>query len=157
LTSRAIHLPSSALRASWRDGNGVLIDARNRLAACKLAGVKPHFQPLAQDTDARDLILSENVKRRHLSKAQQAMATAMVYPEPEKGGRGKQKTVEDSSTLFSAKRLQQARSILHHSRSQADSVLKGITPLDAALTQMRQEQQAENSEEAQLAHLQKAA
>jgi hypothetical protein len=43
------------------------------------------------------------------SKGQQAMAVAFAYPEPEKGGRGKKKTVEISSTLFSAKRLQQAR------------------------------------------------
>jgi hypothetical protein len=28
-----------------------------------------------------------NLKRRHMSAGQQAMAHAMIYPEPEKGGR----------------------------------------------------------------------
>jgi hypothetical protein len=40
------------------------------------------------------------------------MALAMVYPEPEKGGRGKQKTVDETSTLFSAKRLQLAQDVM---------------------------------------------
>jgi hypothetical protein len=44
-----------------------------------------------------------------LRKGQRAAAMAFAFPDPEKGGRGKRKTVEDSSTLFSAKRFQQAR------------------------------------------------
>jgi hypothetical protein len=32
-------------------------------------------------------ILSMNLKRRHMSAGQQAMAHALIYPEPEKGGR----------------------------------------------------------------------
>jgi hypothetical protein len=39
--------------------------------------------------DPRAFILSMNLKRRHISAGQQAMAHAMIYPEPEKGGRGK--------------------------------------------------------------------
>jgi hypothetical protein len=50
--------------------------------------------------------------RRHMTAAQRAMAVAMIYPDPEKGGRGKKKTVEATSTLFSAKRLQMARAVL---------------------------------------------
>jgi hypothetical protein len=40
------------------------------------------------------------------------MAVAMVYPAPEKGGRGKKKTVDETSTLFGSKRLQLARTVL---------------------------------------------
>jgi hypothetical protein len=37
----------------------------------------------------------------------------MIYPEPEKGGRGRVKErVEETSAVFSAKRLQQARKVL---------------------------------------------
>jgi hypothetical protein len=86
--------------------------------------------------------------RRDLTKGQQAMA--MMYPEPEKGGRGKKKTVDETSALFSAKRLQLARAVLNHSRSLADSVLKGITPLDAALATMKQQEQYQQSDEAKL-------
>ena len=45
-------------------------------------------------------IISSNVKHRHLNKGQQAMAVALAYPEPEKGGRGKKKTVENLFHLF---------------------------------------------------------
>ena len=53
------------------------------------------------------------------------MALAMIYPEAYKKGL--------QSKSFSTARLSQARSVLHHSRSLAESVLKGITPLDQAL------------------------
>jgi hypothetical protein len=62
------------------------------------------------------------------------MAVALVYPEPEKGGRGKRSEAINGpvSGQFSKQRLNEARTVLHHSRSPAESVLKGITPLDAA-------------------------
>jgi hypothetical protein len=41
----------------------------------------------------------------------------MIYPEPEKGGRGhKNERVEEASTLFSAKRLQEATRGVCHGR-----------------------------------------
>ena len=36
---------------------------------------------------------------RHMSKGQQAMAVAMIYPEPEKGGRGKVSTTRRTRLL----------------------------------------------------------
>ena len=59
-----------------RDKNGVLLAGRNRLAACKLAGVEPTFT--TTELDPLAFILSENVTRRHLSKGQCAMAYAMA-------------------------------------------------------------------------------
>jgi hypothetical protein len=82
--------------------------------------------------------------RRVLTKGQQAMAMAMRYPEPNR--RGKKRSVVSQD--FSETRLSQARSVLHHSRSLAESVLKGITPLDAALTTMKQQEQYQQSDEA---------
>jgi hypothetical protein len=35
--------------------------------------------------------LSANINHRHMTAAQRAMAVAMIYPEPGKGGRGKRK------------------------------------------------------------------
>lgn len=66
----------------------MLIDKRNRLAACKIAEVVPHYRVL--ETNPTAYVLSTNVRRRHLTKGQQAMVTALAYPEPtNKGGRGK--------------------------------------------------------------------
>jgi hypothetical protein len=136
--------------------NGLLIDGRNRLAACKLAGVKPIFAELPKDQDPLDYIDAMD-ERRNVSKGQRAMVKAMRYPEVKHGG----KRVKGSSLVskddFHGSRVSQARSVLHHSRALAESVVKGITPLDAALAKVREEQQLENSDEAQLARLQQSA
>jgi hypothetical protein len=59
------------------DGEGRILDGRNRLAACERAGIKPTFTTYnGDDTDL--FILSANVNRRHMSTGARAMATAMV-------------------------------------------------------------------------------
>ena len=47
----------------------VLLDGRNRLAACELAGVKPTFQEYA-GSDPQSFIVSANLRRRHLTREQ---------------------------------------------------------------------------------------
>jgi ParB-like nuclease domain len=62
------------------DAQGVLLDGRNRLAACKIAGVEPMIRTWEGD-NPETYILSVNVHRRHIPKSVQAMAVALVYPE----------------------------------------------------------------------------
>ena len=69
------------------------------------------------------------------------MAVAMIYPVPEKGGRGKKKTVDETSTLFGSKRLQLARTVLAHSPDLAQAVLAGFKSLDGAYTEARKAKQ----------------
>jgi hypothetical protein len=57
--------------------DGVLLDGRNRLAACKRAKVKPAFVEYDGD-DPEGYVLSVNVHRRHLTAGQRAMAVAQV-------------------------------------------------------------------------------
>jgi uncharacterized RmlC-like cupin family protein len=74
-----------------------------------------------------------------LTKGQQAMALAMLYPEPEKGGKGKNVAARKAqqSCGFSGERLRQARSILAFSRLMAEAVLKGVDSLNEALGKMK--------------------
>lgn len=64
------------------DGEGRLIDGRNRLAACGLAGVEPHFETVlfpgedAHDDDIRGFIAAANAHRRNITTGQKAMACA---------------------------------------------------------------------------------
>ena len=58
-----------------KDSDGMLIDGRNRLEACKRADILPTFEIL-NGTDPVAYILAQNVKRRQLNKGQQAMAVA---------------------------------------------------------------------------------
>ena len=59
-----------------------------------------------------------------VTKGERAMKTAMQYPEPEKGGRGK-KALETSG--FSRQRLRQASAVLTFSRPVAKAVRDGFT------------------------------
>jgi hypothetical protein len=61
---------------------------------------------------------------RNLTKGQQAMAMAMLFPDGRERGRGKKALVSNG---FDPSRVRQARMVLHHSRSLAEAVLKGIT------------------------------
>jgi len=111
------------------DQKGLLIDGRNRARACEIAGFEPTVRMFEGD-DPRAFILSMNLKRRHMSAGQQAMAHAMIYPEPEKGGRGKKSKNSTETLGFSAMRLSQARTVLSHSRDVAMEILAGTKFLD---------------------------
>lgn len=133
------------------DDEEQVIDGRNRLAACKLAGVKPTFEKL-NGKDPLAYIVSANLNRRNITKGQQAMSYAMIYPEPRsKGGRGK--TSVENTEVFSRDRLKQARAVLRHSKTLADGVLKNTITLDKALETVNHEKDRLHSAEAQMKRL----
>jgi hypothetical protein len=69
------------------------------------------------------------------------MATAMIYPEPEKAHRGKKSDQAEkvfATKTFSAARLSMARAVLAHSPPIASAVLAGSKSLDEACYQWRQ-------------------
>lgn len=59
------------------DQNGTLLDGRNRLAACDMAGVIPIFD-MIETEEPEELILSANVNRRHMTTTQRMAARAKV-------------------------------------------------------------------------------
>jgi hypothetical protein len=68
----------------------VLIDGRNRLRACEIAGVEPRFQTIEfNDDEAVKAFIADKSEHRNISKGQKAMQIALLWPQPEKGGRGK--------------------------------------------------------------------
>jgi N6-adenosine-specific RNA methylase IME4 len=63
----------------------VILDGRNRLRACQLAGVEPTFVnwwdlDVPEDTTILDWIVSENQKRRHDDVSQRSMSAAALMP-----------------------------------------------------------------------------
>jgi len=129
----------------------VLIDGRNRLHACEIAGVDPRFSKL-NGHDAAAFIVSANLARRNLTKGQQAIALALIYPEPGKGGRGNKQNLAENARVSST-RLTQSRSILRHSRALAEDVLAKRISFDDALDTVEEERRFSQSADAKMAEL----
>lgn len=135
------------------DEAGRLVDGRNRQRACEIAGVEPQYEQL-NGRDAAAFIVSANLERRNLSKGQQAMAMAMIYPEAAKGGRGK--TVQKPES-FGRQRLSDARAVLRHSRALAEDVLADRKKLDDVLKIVEEHRRESASTDARMAELRRYA
>ena len=109
---------------------------RVRLAECGT-----YVRGASNGHDAAAFIVSANLERRNLTKGQQAMALAMIYPEKERGGRGRQR--KGGRKLPGLVRhqsdIKQARTVLHHSSALAEDVMARRTSLDKALETVEQE------------------
>jgi hypothetical protein len=58
--------------------DGMVLDGRNRLRACELAGVEPRTVEWAGRGDPAGWVLSKNLRRRHLDTSQRAMVAAKL-------------------------------------------------------------------------------
>ena len=123
------------------DEEGALIDGRNRLAACRIAGVDPTYTSL-NGTDPVAYILSANVARRNLTKGQRAMAIAQM-------GALSQSSLREIETEhgISNSRLAYASTVLRHARELADQVMAGTTSLDEAYAKARQRKEDKKTRE----------
>lgn len=118
------------------DADGRLIDGRNRLAACGLAGVKPAF--VVHDGNAAALIVSANVRRRQMVPGQQAMAEAIGLVERglRHDGRWKRGALEDMHSGVHRNTMSMAGTVLDYDAANdtdyADQVLIGSLTLTEA-------------------------
>lgn len=134
------------------DGALWLVDGRNRREACRIAGVEPETRTLNGE-DQTAFIVAANVNRRHMTRGQRAMAVAMIYPEPAKGGRGK---VNPSIIEgFSHGALSEARTALRYAPDLAELVRVGDLRLNEAYGQAKVRQLASQSVTDRIADLEK--
>jgi ParB-like chromosome segregation protein Spo0J len=63
------------------DDNDLILDGRNREAACVIAGVEPVYEPFVGNDEAKlAFIVSANIHRRHLTTSQRANVAAKLLP-----------------------------------------------------------------------------
>ena len=74
------------LEPCWLNRDGVLLDGRNRIRACQIAGVKPRFREY-DGTDEVGFIVSLNLRRRHLNEDERAFLAVGLIPLYEEQGR----------------------------------------------------------------------
>ncbi|MER6303068.1 ParB/RepB/Spo0J family partition protein [Kitasatospora sp. NPDC001539] len=129
------------------DPDGVLLDGRNRLAACELAGIEPRFTAYT-GTDQNEYILSSNLRRRHLSEGQRAMVHAMFLSVS-----GHSLRTHAKLHQFSRTRLSLANTVLKHAADLAEKVRDGKLPLDAAADIARQRKAEAEASQAKHANL----
>lgn len=141
------------------DDQGQVIDGRNRLRACELAGVEPQFMRL-NGVDPLTYVLSVNIKRRHLSKGQAAMCAVRghVLARPNASENGAFFRYGDRKALAAnlhvgESRLSLASYVFRYGQDLVDSVISGHLALEAAYEEARRRRASQESKEAQMDRL----
>ncbi|MCX5278349.1 MULTISPECIES: ParB N-terminal domain-containing protein [Streptomyces] len=137
------------------DSTGRVLDGKNRLRACEIAGVEPDYATYDGD-DTRRYVLSANKQRRNLTKGQLAMITAKAcsFSEHEQRPLGEQsvRSLSEQSGV-STGRIGQASMVLRHAPDLADAVINGTMGLNEAYSVAQKNKAQAESAEAQLARL----
>lgn len=123
------------------DTDGLVLDGRNRLAACELAEVEPEFVTY-EGEDPAGYALASNIARRNLTKGQASMIIA-------KAGVTYKSYTDGPSKGY----ISRARIVLQYLPALADAVISGAVALADAYDQAQDAKKAADSEEAQLARL----
>lgn len=114
--------------------DGVLLDGRNRLAACKLANVEP--TTVVFDGDDVEFIVGRNSTRRHMTTGQRAMAVATVLAQNgrRRDGRWARGSVLEDSQVPTGwvRAMAHAGVVLDHASDLTRNVIDGALALDAA-------------------------
>lgn len=119
--------------------DGLILDGRNRYAACQLAGVEPETVTY-EGSDLAEYVIDSNVTRRNMSTGARAMSTALVLAADgrREGGRWKRGSVaigESPNTETWRDALKRAGIILDHKPDLAPEIVSGHLALDAAYRQ----------------------
>lgn len=138
---------------------GKILDGRNRVKACEMAGVTPTFTDYdGDDAGALSLVISLNVQRRDLTAAQRAIAAARSLPAYEaladkrkKGGKtigthnpqGRSRTDAAKTFKVGEKSVQQAKAMLSDAPDLIEQVEACALSLAAGYEKLQTRQQQE--------------
>jgi hypothetical protein len=125
IKQHGMHFP--IVMTTGADGEALLIDGRNRLAACGIAEVHPtiDWREFEDDDAIRNFIYAAS-ERRDISKGQRAMAAALIFPE---GTRYKQGGSNVRTPDIKKTSLYEARTILKYQPDLQEHVMRGAEPM----------------------------
>jgi hypothetical protein len=105
-----------------RDQNGVILDGRNRLEACRMAGVEPHFVQY-NCNDPVAFVVAANIHRRHLtSKQKRELVAKLLKLNPEKSDRQIAATIKvNHKTVAKERRKKEGRGEIPHQTKRTDA------------------------------------
>jgi hypothetical protein len=128
LETLAEDIKQNGLQEPIKLWKGQVIDGQNRQEACWRAGTEPRYKEIdfEDEEELRAYIISKNVERRHLTKSQQAMAYALIYPE---FVQGKTTLPPGGKVVFGREVYRQARKILEKNQILAEMILAGTASL----------------------------
>lgn len=129
--------------------DGLILDGRNRYAACQKVGLDPETV-IYEGDDLAEYVIDCNVTRRNMSTGARAMATALVLDADgrRENGRFAYGSLRDSEDLpDSMQRLvRQAGTVLDWMPDLAPQVAAGTVTLDNAYTAAKQKRDAVDAE-----------
>lgn len=129
------------------DGEGRVLDGRNRLAACERAGVEPEFETYDGD-DPDGYALSVNIQRRNLTRGQAAMVAYETFVI-----RGESQRDFAANHGLSQSRIAKAATVHDYARELVAQVISSAVSLDAAYEDARKRKTAADSDAAKLDQL----
>lgn len=117
--------------AIWK---GVLLDGRNRMAACLQLGKKPLVRELPESTNPIEFILSQNIYRRHLSTGARAM---FIIEAMKLNGKKLSEAKKSAKAEVSPRQLDDASAVGKANPKLKTMVQAGEVPLNKAATVAR--------------------
>ena len=140
LDALALDIKANGLQQPIVMWEGLLLDGRNRLAACAICGVEPSFKQYEGNSPVT-FVISANIKRRQLDASQRACVAVELEPmfavegkkrKAENGGDRKSQVVNLPPPIDKAKAREQAAKVVGVSPSMV-SLAKAIKVSDPAM------------------------
>jgi ParB-like chromosome segregation protein Spo0J len=133
------------LRPIVLNQDGVLLDGRNRQAACLLAGVEPRYVTIQID-DPVQFIIAENVNRRHMTKG--ALAMVMTMSQRANGGGGVTQVQLAKLVGVGKTSIEQASIVAQYAPTLVDKVIAGGSLEQAYAVAVANKQRHEDDQQA---------
>jgi site-specific DNA-methyltransferase (adenine-specific) len=159
LAKLAIDIKENGLRQAIVVQNGMLLDGRNRLEACRIVDVKPRFEEF-EGNNPEAFIISANIHRRHLTESQRAMIAAQLANMPsgyradlQPSPNSDEVSLQQAANLLNVGRgtVADAKFVLKESPELAEQVTNGEKTIHAAKKELETKADQAERETAQKA------